>query len=69
MTAFPKLILTILTMTTLTTTQSSMKVMWLRRNMEPAWVKVTERNFALNEYKDAKGELRPRLLIFSYFAK
>jgi phage regulator Rha-like protein len=29
------------------------------RNMEPAWVKVNGRNFALVEYKDAKGELRP----------
>ena len=27
--------------------------------MEPAWVKVNGRNFALVEYKDAKGELRP----------
>ena len=29
------------------------------RKMEPAWVKVNGRNFALVEYKDAKGELRP----------
>lgn len=29
------------------------------RDMEPAWVKVNGRNFALVEYKDAKGETRP----------
>lgn len=29
------------------------------REMEPAWVKVNGRNFALVEYKDAKGEMRP----------
>ena len=29
------------------------------RNMEPAWLKVNGRNFALVDYKDAKGELRP----------
>ena len=29
------------------------------RNMEPAWVKVNGRKFALVEYKDMKGELRP----------
>lgn len=29
------------------------------RAMEPAWAKVNERNFALVEYKDAKGEMRP----------
>ena len=29
------------------------------RNMEPAWVKVNGRNFALVDYKDSKGELRP----------
>ena len=29
------------------------------RNMEPAWVKVNGRKFALVEYKDQKGELRP----------
>ncbi|MBQ3630640.1 MAG: Rha family transcriptional regulator [Prevotella sp.] len=33
------------------------------RNMEPAWVKVNGRNFALVEYKDAKGELRPCYLL------
>jgi hypothetical protein len=27
--------------------------------MEPAWLKVNGRNFALVDYKDAKGELRP----------
>ena len=34
-------------------------VMKAIRKMEPAWVKVNGRNFALVEYKDAKGELRP----------
>ena len=34
-------------------------VMRAIRKMEPAWVKVNGRNFALVEYKDAKGELRP----------
>ena len=29
------------------------------RNMEPAWLKVNGRNFALVDYKDSKGELRP----------
>jgi len=29
------------------------------RNMEPAWLKVNGRHFALVEYKDSKGELRP----------
>lgn len=29
------------------------------RDMESAWVKVNGRNFALVEYKDAKGETRP----------
>ena len=29
------------------------------RNMEPAWEKVNGRKFALVEYKDAKGEMRP----------
>ena len=29
------------------------------RNMEPAWLKVNGRKFALVEYKDKKGELRP----------
>ena len=29
------------------------------RNMEPAWVKVNGRKFALVTYKDLKGELRP----------
>ena len=29
------------------------------RDMEPAWVKVNGRNFALVEYKDTKGEARP----------
>ena len=29
------------------------------RNMEPAWVKVNGRKFALVEYRDQKGELRP----------
>ena len=34
-------------------------VMKAIRNMEPAWVKVNGRNFALVEYQDKKGELRP----------
>lgn len=29
------------------------------RGMEPAWIKINGRNFALVEYKDAKGEMRP----------
>jgi phage regulator Rha-like protein len=29
------------------------------RKMEPAWGKVNGRNFALVEYRDQKGELRP----------
>lgn len=29
------------------------------RTMETAWAKINERNFALVEYKDAKGEMRP----------
>ena len=29
------------------------------RNMEPAWVKVNGCKFALVEYQDQKGELRP----------
>ena len=34
-------------------------VMEAIRKMEPAWEKVNGRNFALVEYRDAKGELRP----------
>ena len=34
-------------------------VMKAIRNMEPAWVKVNGRKFALVEYRDLKGELRP----------
>ena len=34
-------------------------VMKAIRNMEPAWLKVNGRKFALVEYKDKKGELRP----------
>ena len=34
-------------------------VMKAIRNMEPAWLKVNGRNFALVDYKDSKGELRP----------
>ena len=33
------------------------------RNMEPAWLKVNGRNFALVEYQDKKGELRPCYLL------
>ncbi len=29
------------------------------RNMEPAWEKINQRKFALVEYRDAKGEMRP----------
>ena len=32
------------------------------RNMEPAWVKVNGRNFALVDYKDSKGWASPLLL-------
>ena len=34
-------------------------VMKAIRNMEPAWLKVNGRKFALVDYRDAKGELRP----------
>ena len=34
-------------------------VMKAIRNMEPAWEKVNGRNFALVDYTDSKGELRP----------
>lgn len=34
-------------------------VMRAIRKMEEAWVKVNQRNFALVEYRDAKGEMRP----------
>lgn len=34
-------------------------VMRAIRNMEPAWMKVNGRNFALVEYRDSKGEMRP----------
>ena len=34
-------------------------VMRAIRNMEPAWEKVNGRKFALVEYKDKKGEVRP----------
>ena len=34
-------------------------VMQAIRNMEPAWEKVNGRKFALVEYRDKKGELRP----------
>ena len=34
-------------------------VMKAIRNMEPAWLKVNGRKFALVEYQDKKGELRP----------
>ena len=34
-------------------------VMRAIRKMEPAWVKVNGRNFALVEYKDSNGQLRP----------
>jgi phage regulator Rha-like protein len=37
-------------------------VMKAIRNMEPAWVKVNGRKFALVEYKDAKGEFRGCIL-------
>lgn len=35
------------------------EVMRSIRNMEPAWEKINGRKFALVEYQDAKGELRP----------
>jgi phage regulator Rha-like protein len=34
-------------------------VMQAIRKMEPAWEKVNGRKFALVEYRDKKGELRP----------
>ena len=34
-------------------------VMKAIRNMEPTWLKVNGRNFALVDYTDSKGELRP----------
>ena len=34
-------------------------VMRAIRNMEDAWEKINGRNFALIEYRDVKGELRP----------
>lgn len=34
-------------------------VMRAIRNMEPAWIKVNGRNFALVDYSDKKGEKRP----------
>ena len=34
-------------------------VMRAIRNMEPAWERVNGRKFALVDYRDAKGELRP----------
>ena len=34
-------------------------VMRAIRNMEDAWEKINGRNFALVEYRDVKGELRP----------
>ena len=38
-------------------------VMKANRNMEPAWLKVNGRKFALVEYQDKKGELRPCYLL------
>jgi phage regulator Rha-like protein len=35
-------------------------VMEAIRKMEPAWMKVNGSNFRLVEYRDKKGELRPR---------
>jgi phage regulator Rha-like protein len=34
------------------------------RNMEPAWVKVTEGNFALSEYLDSTGRFLNKSLKF-----
>ena len=39
------------------------EVMKAIRNMEPAWLKVNGRKFALVEYQDKKGELRPCYLL------
>lgn len=36
-------------------------VMEAIRKMEPAWMKVNGSNFRLVEYRDKKGELRPRI--------
>ena len=38
-------------------------VMKAIRNMEPAWLKVNGRKFALVDYQDKKGELRPCYLL------
>lgn len=38
-------------------------VMRAIRNMEGAWVKINQRNFALVEYRDAKGEMRPMFVL------
>ena len=35
------------------------EVMRAIRNMEPAWIEVAERNFALGSYKDKNGQSRP----------
>ena len=36
--------------------------------LEPAWVKVNGRKFALVEYQDKKGELRPCYQLTKSFA-
>ncbi len=34
-------------------------VMQVIRNMEPAWVKITQGNFSLSEYRDPRGRSLP----------
>ena len=68
MTAFPKSILTILTLTKMTrvlrdmaelTGKQHKNIMQAIRNMEPAWEKVTQGNFSLSTYQDATGRTLP----------
>ncbi|MBO4612175.1 MAG: hypothetical protein J5671_03290 [Bacteroidaceae bacterium] len=37
--------------------------LWFIRNMEPAWEKITGRNFALSTYKDPTGRTLPWYLL------
>ena len=51
--------LDLMTLMTHTRQKVHKNVMKAIRNMEPAWEKVNGRKFALVEYRDLKGELRP----------
>ena len=55
----PKMKMTILTLTILTTEYTTQNVMQAIRNMEPAWVKVNGLKFQLIEYTDNRGRLKP----------